>query len=285
MLNTQNKKILVVGLGMIGASLCRALKKSSSYNTIQGYDIDKKISQYAVDNDFIDNFESDLKKAIEASDIVVLCVPVSQIKSTLNIVKDFFNTDKVFTDTLSTKNSILNFLSKNKYLEITNFILSHPMAGTENFGIQNSKENLFDDAVTLISPLNFSKSDNISTVKNLWESVNSNYVEIEAVRHDKILSVASHSPHILSFVLSNITNQHNLNNETPWIYSRGSLCDMTRIANSDPKAWAGIFSDNKENIIEYIDKYVLELNKLRSIICSNNDDDLVSYLIKSKPKK
>ena len=102
MLNTQNKKILVVGLGMIGASLCRALKKSSSYNTIQGYDIDKKISQYAVDNDFIDNFESDLKKAIEASDIIVLCVPVSQIKSTLNIAKDFFNTDKVFTDTLST---------------------------------------------------------------------------------------------------------------------------------------------------------------------------------------
>ena len=101
----------------------------------------------------------------------------------------------------------------------------------------------------------------------------------------KILSVVSHSPHILSFVLSNITNQHNLNNETPWIYSRGSLCDMTRIANSDPKAWSGIFSDNKENIIEYIDKYVLELNKLRSIINSNNDDDLVSYLTKSKPKK
>ena len=170
---------------------------------------------------------------------------LAQIKSILNIAKDFFNTDKVFTDTLSTKNSILNFLSKNKYLEITNFILSHPMAGTENFGIQNSKENLFDDAVTLISPLNFSKLDNISTVKNLWKSVHSKSVEIEANRHDKILSIVSHSPHILSFVLSNITNQYNLNNETPWMYSRGSLCDMTRIANSDPKAWASIFSDNQ----------------------------------------
>ena len=285
MLNTQNKKILVVGLGMIGASLCSALKKSSNYKIIRGYDIDKKISQYAVDNDFIDNFEYDLKKAIEASDITVLCVPVGQIKSILNIAKDFFNTDKVFTDTLSTKNSILNFLSKNKYLEITNFILSHPMAGTENFGIQNSKENLFDDAVTLISPLNFSKLDNISTIKNLWKSVHSKPVEIEANRHDKILSIVSHSPHMISFVLSNITNQYNLNNETPWMYSRGSLCDMTRIANSDSKAWASIFSDNKDNIVEYIDKYLLELNKLKSIISSNNDDDLVSYLTKSKPKK
>ena len=285
MLNTQNKKILVVGLGMIGASLCRALKKSSTYKTIQGYDIDKKISQYAVDNDFIDNFEYDLKKAIEASDIIVLCVPVGQIKSILNIAKDFFNTDKLFTDTLSTKNSILNFLSKNKYLEITNFILSHPMAGTENFGIQNSKENLFDDAVTLISPLNFSKWYNISTIKNVGKSVHSKPVEIEANRHDKILSIVSHSPHMISFVLSNITNQYNLNNETPWMYSRGSLCDMTRIANSDSKAWASIFSDNKDNIVEYIDKYLLELNKLKSIISSNNDDDLVSYLTKSKPKK
>jgi prephenate dehydrogenase len=69
------------------------------------------------------------------------------------------------------------------------------------------------------------------------------------------------------------------------MYSRGSLCDMTRIANSDSKAWASIFSDNKDNIVEYIDKYLLELNKLKSIISSNNDDDLVSYLTKSKPKK
>lgn len=283
--NNKNKKILVVGLGLIGSSLCRSLRKNNSYNNINGHDISKEVMEYALDNNYIDNFELDLGNAIEDSDIIVFCVPVDQIKNLLKIAKPFFNGNKVFTETLSTKKTVLDFIKDNKFQDVNNFILSHPMAGTENFGIKNSLDNLYDEAITFISSLHSSKLDNINSVKYLWESVNCNIVEIDAFKHDKILAAISHAPHAISFSLSKMINDLNTNEKFPWIYSKGSLSDMTRISNSDPESWANIFSDNEDNMIEYINKYLEELKELKSKISSKNHDDIVSFLNRATPKK
>ena len=159
--NIKINKILVVGLGLIGASLCRKLKGHSNYEKIIGYDYDDKVMQYAHKNNYVDEICDNLKEGIEESDLVVLSVPVHAIKKILETVKYFFNGNKVFTDTLSTKDSILDFMIDNNLLETNNFILSHPMAGTENFGIKNSEDNLFNNAVTFICPLDFSSLKNI----------------------------------------------------------------------------------------------------------------------------
>ena len=283
--NIKINKILVVGLGLIGASLCRALKNNSNYGKILGYDHNKEVMQYALNNHYVDEIKQDLKNGIEDSDLVIICVPVHQIKNILNVVKNFFNTEKFFTDTLSTKNLILEFMNDNNFLETKNFVLSHPMAGTENFGIKNSKNDLFVKAVTLISPLTASNPDSINKVKGIWESIGCNTIEIDVSNHDRYLAIISHVPHAISFALSKNTNAKDLTKILPWIQSNGSLSDMTRIANSDPEAWASIFKDNRKNMIEYIDDYLEELNELKSMINSENIKDLVSYLKKSKPIK
>ena len=173
----------------------------------------------------------------------------------------------------------------NNLLETNNFILSHPMAGTENFGIKNSEDNLFNNAVTFICPLDFSSLKNIEVVDNMWKSVNSNTSNLDVMNHDRILTVLSHAPHAISFALSKKTNEHALSKEMPWINDKGSLADMTRISNSDPDAWASIFKDNKENILEYLEEYIQELHELKSMISLKNSEDLVSYLKKSNPNK
>ena len=283
--NIQINKILVVGLGLIGASLCRALKNNQKYDKVLGYDCDRDVTNYALKNNYVDEVSLDLKKGINDSDLIVICVPVHQIKDILNIAKDYFNTEKIFTDTLSTKNTILEFMNNNNFLDTKNFVLSHPMAGTEHYGIKNSKGDLFFEAVTFISSLVDLNIDNINKVKNMWESLNCNVVLIDPKIHDEYLAITSHAPHAISFALSKNTNTQYLSKKFPEINLKGSLSGMTRIANSEPEAWASIFKDNRSNLIKYIDEYLEELGELKSMIASENDDALVSYLKKSKPIK
>ena len=279
--NIKIKKVLVVGLGLIGASLCRDLKKNSNYEKIYGHDVDSAAMSYALNNNYVHEIRKDLKEGIKDSDLIVLCTPVHAITKVLDVVKYFFNGDKVFTDTLSSKGSIFNFLTGNKLLDIKNFILSHPMAGTENFGIHNSKENLFQEANTFICPLKSSDPEKYNAVKALWKSVGSTTNNIITENHDLLLTYLSHGPHAISFVLSNITPSFE---DLPWINSKGSLAEMIRVAKSDPKAWTKIFKDNQDNLISYINIYLSELELLKSILESKKQDDLLSYLKKPKPK-
>ena len=283
--NIQINKIFVVGLGLIGASLCRSLKNNQKYEKIIGYDCDKDVTDFAIKNNYVDEISQDIKEGINNSDLIVICVPVHQIKDILHILKDFFNTEKIFTDTLSTKNTLLEFMVNNNFSETKNFILSHPMAGTENYGIENSKDDLFAGAVTLISTLVDQNLDNINNVKDMWQSLDCNVVSIDSAIHDEYLSIISHVPHAISFALAKNTNAKYLTKKLPEINSKGSLSDMIRIANSDPEAWASIFKDNQSNLIKYLDEYLEELSELKSMIASENIDDLVSYLKKSKPIK
>ena len=283
--NIQINKIFVVGLGLIGASLCRSLKNNQKYEKIIGYDCDKDVMDFAIKNNYVDEISQGIKAGINNSDLIVICVPVHQIKDILHILKDFFNTEKIFTDTLSTKNTLLEFMIKNNFSETKNFILSHPMAGTENYGIENSKDDLFAGAVTLISTLVDQNLDNINNVKDMWQSLDCNVVSIDSAIHDEYLSIISHAPHAISFALAKNTNAKYLTKKLPEINSKGSLSDMIRIANSDPEAWANIFKDNQSNLIKYLDEYLEELSELKSMIASENIDDLVSYLKKSKPIK
>ncbi|MDA9896394.1 prephenate dehydrogenase [Gammaproteobacteria bacterium] len=283
--NIQINKIFVVGLGLIGASLCRSLKNNQKYEKIIGYDCDKDVTDFAIKNNYVDEISQGIKAGINNSDLIVICVPVHQIKDILHILKDFFNTEKIFTDTLSTKNTLLEFMIKNNFSETKNFILSHPMAGTENYGIENSKDDLFAGAVTLISTLVDQNLDNINNVKDMWQSLDCNVVSIDSAIHDEYLSIISHAPHAISFALAKNTNAKYLTKKLPEINSKGSLSDMIRIANSDPEAWANIFKDNQSNLIKYLNEYLEELSELKSMIASENIDDLVSYLKKSKPIK
>ena len=283
--NIKINNVLVIGLGLIGASLCRALKNNSRYEKVLGYDCNEEVVKYALNNNFIDESTQDIRSGIKDSDLIIICVPVSQINNILDIAKEFFNTEKIFTDTLSSKNPILDFLSDSKIKEINNFILSHPMAGTENYGIENSEDNLFSDTITLISPLDLSNLNYIDIVKEFWKSISCNVMEIKPLDHDKHISVISHAPHFISFALSKKINDLDYGKDFSWINSKGSLADMTRIANSDPEAWANILIKNEDNVCDFIDKYLNELNELKSIVKTKNFNDLALYLKKSKPIK
>ena len=282
--NKTKNNILVVGLGLIGSSLSQSLIRSKKVGKVYGYDKDKEVISYAKEKKFINEEVNNLRDGIIESDIIIFSVPVSQIDSCLDEAKNFFNTEKVFSDTLSSKKLILDYFKVNNLKNISNFIFSHPMAGTENFGIKYSKHDLFLNSTSIICPMENSNSEFVEIIKSIWSCVGCNIFEMDVRSHDNILSAVSHAPHFISFALAKKINDMKYIENNPWILDKGSLSDMARIAKSDPQAWANIFLSNEKNILEFIDDYIGELNLLKSKINSNDIEDIILFLKECNPK-
>ncbi|MEE2693337.1 MAG: prephenate dehydrogenase/arogenate dehydrogenase family protein [Pseudomonadota bacterium] len=282
--NKTKNNILVVGLGLIGSSLSQSLIRSKKVGKVYGYDKDKEVISYAKEKKFINEEVNNLRDGIIESDIIIFSVPVSQIDSCLDEAKNFFNTEKVFSDTLSSKKLILDYFKVNNLKNISNFIFSHPMAGTENFGIKYSKHDLFLNSTSIICPMENSNLEFVEIIKSIWSYVGCNIFEMDVRSHDNILSAVSHAPHFISFALAKKINDMKYIENNPWILDKGSLSDMARIAKSDPQAWANIFLSNEKNILEFIDDYIGELNLLKSKINSNDIEDIILFLKECNPK-
>tara|TARA_Y100001936_G_scaffold92631_1_gene91208 strand:- start:2490 stop:3350 length:861 start_codon:yes stop_codon:yes gene_type:complete len=281
---SNNKKIdniFVIGLGLIGASLCRSLKESNQFKKIYGYDVNNEVSEIAIEKRYIDASVEKILDGIEKSDLIVFCVPVSEITTCLYQSNSFFNSEKIFTDTLSTKEKIIKYFLENDLSDINNFIYSHPMAGTENYGIKNSKKDLFTGSTSIICSMKNSSNEALDVVKKLWEFVGCKTSEIEIDYHDEILAAVSHIPHFISFSLSKKIVDLDFEDKYSWVYEKGSLADMLRISKSDPVAWANIFLSNKKYISKFINEYIEDLKLLDSNINSENIDNLISLLKKS----
>ena len=282
--NKTKNNILVVGLGLIGSSLSQSLIRSKKVGKVYGYDKDKEVISYAKEKKFINEEVNNLRDGIIESDIIIFSVPVSQIDSCLDEAKNFFNTEKVFSDTLSSKKLILDYFKVNNLKNISNFIFSHPMAGTENFGIKYSKHDLFLNSTSIICPMENSNLEFVEIIKSIWSYVGCNIFEMDVRSHDNILSAVSHAPHFISFALAKKINDMKYIENNPWILDKGSLSDMARIAKSDPQAWANIFLSNEKNLLEFIDDYIGELNLLKSKINSNDIEDIILFLKECNPK-
>ena len=280
-INKKINNIFVVGLGLIGSSLSRALKESNQFNRIIGYDTSREVISIATKEKYIDESVEKISDGITISDLIIFCVPVSEIENCLEQSKNFFNTEKIFTDTLSSKGKILEYFLDNEFNDISNFVYSHPMAGTENYGIKNSKKDLFKGSTSIVCSMKNSSAESLEVIKNMWILVGCKIFKIEIDLHDEILSAVSHVPHFISFVLSKKINDSNFDDKYPWIRDRGSLADMLRISKSDPVAWANIFLSNKKYISKFINEYIDDLKLLDSNINSDDVDNLISFLNKS----
>ena len=280
-INKKINNIFVVGLGLIGSSLSRALRESNQFNRIIGYDTSREVISIATKEKYIDESVEKISDGITISDLIIFCVPVSEIENCLEQSKNFFNTEKIFTDTLSSKGKILEYFLDNEFNDISNFVYSHPMAGTENYGIKNSKKDLFKGSTSIVCSMKNSSAESLEMIKNMWILVGCKIFKIEIDLHDEILSAVSHVPHFISFVLSKKINDSNFDDKYPWIRDRGSLADMLRISKSDPVAWANIFLSNKKYISKFINEYIDDLKLLDSNINSDDVDNLISFLNKS----
>ena len=272
--------ILIVGLGLIGGSIAKKIKDIDYSVNVYGFEKNLEVLIEAYEKGLVTNYkEIDLKNASNL--LVIFCVPVLSFKQALNSVEKYLPSQNIiFTDTLSTKTEIFNILS-DKFSDILgNFVLSHPIAGSEKSSLYNSKKALFEKRVVVISPHEKNNQNDIDKVINFWRLLGSSPKILSHKDHDYLFSKTSHLPHVISYSLTESLFK-NLGDKT-FDFSGGSLEDYTRIASSDPLMWKDIMISNRQNILESIEDFEESLKYLKGLIKKKDEKALVDYFNRVK---
>jgi len=283
------KQMTVIGVGLIGGSLALAAKRAGLVQTVVGYgkkrgDLHKAASMGAVDRYFLT-----LPKAVEGADCIVLATPVSAFEQIVTAMVPYLKPTAVVTDVGSVKGELvykLESLLSGRALQGTSpvFVGGHPMAGSEKSGIQYAFPTLFKKALLILTPTLKTDKKAIEKVAAFWKGIGSEVVKIDPIKHDQIMAVVSHLPHLVAYAMMELFFHPRLIKWDMLPFAAGGLRDFTRIAESAPDVWHDIFRLNKTAVVEAIDLYQETLEKMKKAILAaeKSDDDLLKILNNAK---
>lgn len=275
------RKILVIGLGLIGGSLARNMAQIND-NYIIGYDTNDQTIDFARMNGIIDEAASSITDAIKNVDFVILGTPISETISIMHQL-DAAKIDHpvIVTDVSSVKGSIMvaaNQLTNDNIV----FIGGHPMAGSHKRGISASKAHLFENAIYVLTPIANCQPKHVEALKNLLSNTKSNIITLNPNEHDQMTGVISHFPHLIASSLVHQAKKWERIHEYIPKLAAGGFRDVTRIASSNPELWQDIFYHNREKMSQLLSDWIAEMIELKGIIDHNDKKQMISYLLQAK---
>ena len=268
------KIISIIGCGLIGSSILRAVNEKKISNEIRIFDKSKEVSAYLKKENICKNVFNDIRECVKDSDLVIIATPLSSYKEIILSIKDTLKEKTILTDTGSVKKEVIKIIH-NINLKNIFWIPSHPIAGTEESGPRAGYSDIFKNRWCIISPPKESNEIAVKKIKEFWELLGSKVRIMSSEEHDSILSLTSHLPHAIAYniVRTVISVEDKLKQEVIQ-YSAGGLRDFTRIAASDPTMWRDIFLDNNVNILKAIDSFSEKLQELKKAVQDKNGDKL-----------
>ena len=276
------KKICIIGCGLIGSSLARAIKKNNLAEKIVSSNRSDAVNKKVIELKIVDDSSSDTKKMAEGSDLVVIATPLSSYEDVISKIKNSLKNGVILTDVGSVKENIINLVEKN-IPEHISWIPSHPIAGTEESGPEAGFSELFQNRWCILTPSKKAKEKDINLLQTFWEKVGSKVDIMQAKQHDYILSITSHMPHLIAYNIVNTSlNIQDEKESTIVKYSAGGLRDFTRIAASNPIMWRDVFIQNKKNISKMIDQFIKNLEDLKKAIENEDGKKLEQIFTKTK---
>ncbi|MCM8830323.1 MAG: prephenate dehydrogenase [Candidatus Omnitrophica bacterium] len=276
---TRFKTIGIVGIGLIGGSLALEIKKRGIAEKVVGFSRRHSTLEKAKTLGLIDEYFINFDDGIKNIDFLVIATPISAIK------EYFLRINKVYpsilvTDVASVKEKIVK-----EAVEIlgrdSNFVGSHPIAGSDKSGIEAIQKNLFKDKFVVITPCKYTKEENILKIKDFWESLGAKTILISPEEHDRLLAITSHLPHFIVYLLLSLLEESNNRNLLLSCIGTGFL-DTTRIGKSSPELWAEIFIANRENLLKYLSKFEKILSAMVKILKEGNIEELTRKLYSFK---
>jgi len=276
------KKICIIGCGLIGSSLARAIKKNNLAEKIVSSNRSDAVNKKVIELKIVDDSSSDTKKMADGSDLVVIATPLSSYEDVISKIKNSLKDGVILTDVGSVKENIINLIEKN-IPESISWIPSHPIAGTEESGPEAGFSELFQNRWCILTPSKKAKEKDINLLQTFWEKVGSKVDIMEAKQHDYILSITSHIPHLIAYNIVNTSLNIQDEKESAIVkYSAGGLRDFTRIAASNPIMWRDVFIQNKKNTSKMIDQFIKNLEDLKKAIENEDGKKLEQIFTKTK---
>ncbi len=275
-------KISIIGCGLIGSSILRAIKKNKISKSIQVYDKSKEVNSFLKEEKLNEHISNDISSVVKNTDLIIIAAPLSSYKEIFLSIKDHIDQQTIITDTGSVKREV-NKIVEGFNLKNVSWIASHPIAGTEESGPKGGFAELFVNRWCIISPEEKTKENDIEKVRKFWELMGSKTKIMNSNEHDYILSLTSHLPHAIAYnlVRSAIKNEDKFKEEVIK-YSAGGLRDFTRIASSDPIMWRDIFIDNSENILKVLESFSNNLEEMKKAIKEKDSSKLIQIFSSTK---
>ena len=274
--------LAVVGLGLIGGSFARDVRRLGLARQIIGYDNNKAYLKEISSLNLVDYLAATPDEKLAEAELVLLAVPVKAFAKVLAQIRPHLSTSAIITDSGSVKSPLLKIMSAPEYAEMR-FVGGHPIAGSEHFGPNAAHENLFSGKRFILTPSQNTDPDVIRRVRELWESLGAIVSEMDAEIHDKMFASVSHLPHLLAYA----SIQAIANSETPDAlgHSGAGLKDFSRIASSSPEMWADIFLENSMNLMSRINTFKDVLAALEDAINNKDKEKLIELLARAKTER
>ena len=272
--------ILIIGCGLIGSSILRGVINRKLSKKIYVFEKNKKYrSQIKKINKKIILINK-LDKNIQEMNFVVIATPMSEYKKIISKLNVFLKNNTLITDVGSTRSNIAKLI-KERLSKKLNWIMSHPITGSEVSGPLHGKKSLFENKFCII--VKDKNRINLNKVISFWKKIGSRVILMNLKEHDKIFSITSHLPHLIAYNLIKTAQDFQKKDKKNVIqFSAGGLRDFSRIAASNEIMWRDIFFNNKKNMISAINMFSKNLNSFKKNIQNSEDKDLRKKLLNSK---
>jgi prephenate dehydrogenase len=274
-------QITIIGTGLIGGSLAKALRKSGFADVIVGYDHDKSELEQSQQLGVIDRSSTDIASAVVGSEIVILAVPVLATEAVLDQIKTNIGGATIITDVGSSKAAVVAAAKKSLGASFNRFVPGHPIAGREQSGIAAAETDLFRGHRIILTPLEETDLQSVHRVTAMWESVGAEVKCLGVEQHDLVLGATSHLPHVLAYATVDTLAGSEYVDEI-FEFAAGGFRDFTRIASSNPIMWRDICLTNKTAILNVLDRFESHLAKIRGAIEDEDSAALVETFANAK---
>ena len=275
------ERLCIIGVGLIGGSLARALRDAGACREVVGAGRNEVNLQTAVDLGVIDRYETDLTQAVSGADMVVVCVPLGAMEGVFKVIKGQLADEVVLTDVGSAKGSVIEAAQRAFGSVPEFFVPGHPIAGTEQSGVEASFPGLYNDRRVILTPLPDTSIRATERVRDMWQAAGAQVVSMNPVHHDAVLAATSHLPHLLAYSLVDTLARLDDNDEV-FEYAAGGFRDFTRIASSDPVMWRDVCLANGDAIVLMVEHYINDLQVLSEAIRKHDGQQLLDVFSAAK---
>lgn len=275
-------RLAIIGVGLIGGSLARALRLAGACREIVGGGRDQQELEKAVALGVIDRYDTDLTRVVDGADMVVVAVPLGAMAAVFRAIAPALMPNAVLTDVGSAKGSVVTAAQQVFGEQLpAGFVPGHPIAGTEKSGVEASFAELYRGRKVIITPLESSSADAVGQVHTMWRATGAEVVDMSVEHHDQVLAGTSHLPHVLAYALVDTLARLDDQREI-FQYAAGGFRDFTRIASSEPRMWHDICIANKQQIVSMLERYQQDLAMLTSAIQNEQSDRILDTFRRAK---
>ena len=276
------QRVGLIGLGLIGSSLARGIKRMNLAHAITAIDADPHVCERVSALNMADTVTQDAASGVKDCDLVILCVPVGACGPLAKIIGPHLQPDCILSDVGSVKSSVVQAVEPH-LPDHVHFIPAHPVAGTEYSGPDAGFSTLFHNRWCILTPPDNVVQSKADLLKDFWEGLGANVEWMTAQRHDLVLAVTSHLPHLIAYnIVGTAADLETVTQSEVIKFSAGGFRDFTRIAASDPTMWRDVFLNNKQAVLEMLGRFTEDLALLQRAIRWGDGETLFNTFTRTR---